>query len=174
MRLLKSITKLFRIILVKFKKMTIHVEAIVIDDVWEEIQGKFGKIHKWYVMTPANYEFTKAYFNLKINKTEFEKIMKQRYLDMIRRGEKLQLHIHLHPTMKITYEEQEKLISKSIDWFKKELKLIPKEIVFGWWRYNQDTIEILRKYKLKLIKFDDYNSIHDYDLIIKCKGESYL
>jgi len=174
-RLLKSAIKMFRVILVKFKPLTVHTEAIFYEDVWDEIKDKMGQkeILKWYVMTPVNYNYFKSYFEVDYTKKEISKIMKERYLEMIREGEELQLHIHLHPTMKIGYTKQEKRIKEAVEWFEKNLGFKPKEIVFGWWLWDDNSEMIAGKYNLKIIKFDDYNAIHDYDWTIDCEGESY-
>ena len=144
-----------------------HTESIFIDEIWEKVKEKAlqGKVHKWYVMTPANYELLKALFNIKKTKAEISKIMKERYLWLIKNKQKLELHIHLNKIMNITYLEQEDLFKESINWLKKELGITPKEFVPGWWAYNQDTLKILKKYGLKLIKENDYRSIHDYNLV---------
>ncbi len=175
-RFFKHVSKMLRIILVKFKPLTVHTEAVFYDEVWKEIKKKIleKKVLKWYVMTPENYDYLKGYFNFSLSKKHLSEIMKKRYLEMIKQGEKLELHIHLHPIMKISVREQEELIKKSVQWFKSALGYPPREIVFGWWRWNENSEEIAEKYHLKIIKFDDYNSIHDYDWVIKCKGESYL
>lgn len=159
------IKKIIRNLRILFKPLTVHTEAIVIDSVWEKVKQKAlsRKIKKWYLMTPANYEFSKIFLNLKISKQEFSKILKQRYLWLLNHGQKVELHVHLNPIMNISMEEQEKLISESILWLKKELEIKLTEFVPGWWKYNEDTIKILNKYNLKLVKPSDYKSTHDFD-----------
>ena len=49
----------------KVKELTIHAEAIVREDLWNTIQKLIGKGFIWFVITPANYDYCKAYFNLK-------------------------------------------------------------------------------------------------------------
>ena len=72
-RLLKYWSSLLRS---KLKPLTIHTEAVVIDSIWEEVKNKSnsGKIHKWYVMTPANYDYFKSSFNVKLSKEKVSKI----------------------------------------------------------------------------------------------------
>lgn len=168
--------KAIRISRIKFKPMTVHTEAIFYDDIWEIIKKKIRnkEIHTWYLMTPENFALTKGYFSLSESKSIIEKKMKDRYLKMKKMGVRLQLHVHLHPLMKINYGDQEKLIKGSIGWLKKEIGIVPSEIVFGWFRYNKDSEKLAKKYRLKIIKFDDFNSIHDYDWVINCLGESSL
>ncbi len=170
------VKKAIRIVIVRFKPLTVHVESIFYDDVWDIVKDKIKnkEIHTWYLMTPDNFPLTKGYFSLSESKKYIEAKMKKRYLKMKKLGERLQLHVHLHPLMKIGYEEQETLIKNSIDWLKKEIGITPTEVVFGWWRYNENSEKIAKKYGLKIIKFDKYNSIHDYDWVIRCKGESSL
>jgi len=153
-------------IISRFKPLTVHTEAIIFDSVWEEIKKKVEekKIVKWYIMTPVNYDLYKSSFNAKISKSEISKIMKERYLWMIKKNQKLELHIHLSLIMdNLSYEEQDKLFRESINWIKKELKFTPKEFVPGWWSYNKNTLKLCKKYGLKMIYSKDYDFCHDYE-----------
>jgi len=151
-----------------FKPLTVHTEAIFIDGVWEKIKEKALKkeVHTWYVITPANYELSKVLFNIKKSKKEVSDIMEERYKWLLKHNQKLELHIHLNKIMNITYKEQEKLFRESLEWMKKKLGIRPKEFVSGWWAYNRDTIKILRKQGLKLIKENQYKATHDYNWVI--------
>ena len=155
----------------KRKPLCIHTEAVMVDEVWEIIKqkSKEGKIHIWNIMTPENYEYFKSSFNVKLSKEELSAKMKERYLWMKNHGEKLELHIHFSIIMNMSLVEQEKLIKNSIDWMKNELEVTPKEIVCGWWCFNEDTLKLLKKYNLKLVKFRDYNSEHDYEWVFNPK-----
>ncbi len=153
----------------ELKPLTVHTEAIFIDEVWEEIKKKAlqKKVYKWYVITPINYEFFKVFFNTKYSKKEIAEIMKKRYKWLLEHNQRLELHVHFNKIMNISYKEQEKMIKQSIEWFEKELGIKPKEFVPGWWACNKDTVEILRKNNLKLIKENKYKAIHDYNWIEK-------
>lgn len=172
----KYFRKAIRIFTVKFKPLTVHTEAIFYDDVWNIIKEKMRKkeIHTWYIMTPINYYDIKHYFWLKESKKEIEHKMINRYIKMKKNGERIQLHVHLHPLIKMAFKDQEQLIANSINWMKKEIGISPTEIVFGWFRHNEDSEIICKKYNLKIISFNEYNSIHDFDWIIDCKGEVKL
>jgi len=150
-----------------FKPLIAHTEGIFIDEIWEQIKKKALKkdILKWYVMTPINYEYFKVFFNTKYSKKELAKIMKKRYKWLLERNQRLELHVHFNKIMNISYENQEEMIKNAKDWMMKELGVKPKEFISGWWVYNKDTIEILRKNNLKLIKENKYKAIHDYNLI---------
>jgi len=171
---LKLLRKAVRMILVRFKPLTVHTEAIFYNDVWDAIKEKIKnkEIHTWYLMTPENFRDMKNYFWLDESRKEIEGKMKERYLKMKAWGERLQLHVHLHPRLKITYKEQDKLIKNSIDWLEREVGIKVSEIVFGWWRWNEDSEKIAEKYGLKIIEFDDYNSVHDFDWVVNCLGEA--
>jgi len=151
----------------ELKPLTIHTEAIFIDDVWEEIKKKAlqNKVCKWYIMTPVNYEYFKILFNTKYSKKQISKIMKERYKWLLEHNQRLELHVHFNKIMNISYKEQENLIKQSIKWFEKELGFKPKEFIPGWWAHNKDTIEILKKYDLKLIKRNQYKEKHDFSWI---------
>ena len=150
-----------------FKPLAVCTENITDDKIWKKIKKKAitRKVLKWYVITPLNYRIFKAFLNLKISKKEFSKRLRRRYLWLIKHDQKLELHVHLSPIMNIKYKEQERLIKKSILWMKKELNINVKEFVPGWWQYNKDTLKILKKYNLKLIKSNKYRFTHDYNWI---------
>jgi peptidoglycan/xylan/chitin deacetylase (PgdA/CDA1 family) len=153
----------------RFKPFTVHTEAIFVDEVWRKIQEhmKTGDVSKWYVMTPANYDLYKSSFNIKMSKQQLSRIMKVRYKEMLKHGQRLELHTHLCLTMRLmSYKEQERIIGESIDWMKKELGVSPKEFVAGWWSYNDDTLKVLKKFGLKMISPRDYDYGHDYEWII--------
>ena len=149
----------------RFKPLTVHTEAIMIDPVWEKIKEEVArkKVLKWYVMTPSNIDYFKSDFNVKMSKQKLSKVMKDRYRWMLKKGQKLELHIHLSLVMNnVTYKEQEKLFKESINWMKKELGINVKEFVPGWWSYNKDTLKICKNYGLKIIYPKDYDFTHDY------------
>ena len=153
----------------RFKPLTVHTEAIMIGSVWEKIKEEVNKnkVLKWYVMTPVNIDYFRSEFNVKIPKKKLSEVMKERYIWMIEHGQKLELHIHLsHVMSNITYKEQEKLFKESINWMKKELGIMPKEFVPGWWIYNKDTIKLCRKFGLKMIHERDYDFTHDYHWVL--------
>ena len=85
---------------------------------------------------------------------------------MLAHGQKLELHIHLSIIENMPFEEQEKLFNESISWIKKELGITIKEVVPACWAYNEETEKLCEKLGLKLIKFSDYNSTHDYHWIL--------
>jgi peptidoglycan/xylan/chitin deacetylase (PgdA/CDA1 family) len=117
-------------------------------------------------MTPANYEMFRAFFNVKLSKQQISKVMKERYLWLIKNGQRVQLHAHLTKLMNISYQEQEKLIRNSVEWFTKNLGFFPKEFVPGWWAYNKDTEKILSKLNIRLIKEEEFRATHDYNWIM--------
>jgi hypothetical protein len=76
-----SLKSFYYRILRKFTKLsekTMHVEAFVRDDLWKKINDLIGQNFVWFVVTPANYEYCKVYFNLNLNKNEFTEILKKR------------------------------------------------------------------------------------------------
>lgn len=149
----------------RFKPLTVHTEAIIIDSVWEKIKKEVGKgnVVKWYVLTPANIDYLKSEFNIKMPKKKISETLKKRYKWMLNHGQKLELHIHLsHIIKNMGYKEQERLFKEAIEWIKKELGIKPTEFVPGWWSYNEDTIKLCEKYGLKIIHERDYDYTHDY------------
>lgn len=175
MEFFKSFKKMLRAIRVKFLPMTVHTESIYLDYVWSEIKKRIKdkSIHTWYLMTPTNYEYFRGSLLEKRGKLEVSKIMKKRYLEMKKAGENLQFHVHLQIAMHMTYEEQDLFFKEGLNWLKKEIGISPTEVVFGWWLYDENSVKLAKKYGLKIITYDDYNSCHDYEWATKCLGESY-
>jgi len=159
--------KIYKNLVVIGKPLVVHTEALAIDSVWEMAKkaALSGKVRKWYVMTPVNYDYSRVCLNLKLSKKRYSDLLKKRYLWLINHKQKLELHVHLNMIMNISYNEQEKLITESVQWMKKELNLNVKEFVPGWWMSNGDTLKILKKLKLRLVKFVDYRYMHDYEWI---------
>jgi peptidoglycan/xylan/chitin deacetylase (PgdA/CDA1 family) len=153
----------------RFRPLAVHTELIMDDDVWSEIKKRVlnNEVHVWHVMTPVNYNLYKTSFNIKHSKKRVSDIMKERYLWMKKRNQKIELHIHLSLTMKnMTYDEQDKMFKESLDWMEKELGIVPKEFVPGWWSYNNDTLNLCKKYGLKMIYERDYDYTHDYHWVV--------
>ena len=153
----------------RFKPLTVHTEAIMIDSVWEEIKKRAssGEVKKWYIMTPANKGYFKSEFNVKDSEDKISEIMKKRYKWLLENKQKLELHIHLSQLIEnMDYKDQERLFEDSLNWIKKELGIGIKEFVPGWWAYNEDTIKICKKFNLKLIKERDYDYTHDYTWVL--------
>jgi len=150
-----------------FKPLIVHTEAIFINEVYEKIKKKVaeGNVKTWYIMTPVNYDYFKAYFNIKMPESELSKIMKERYKWMLKNGQRLELHVHLSALMDISCKEQEKIITSAIKWMERELSIKPKEFLPGWWAYDENTLKILKKHNLKMIKQNDYKSTHDYNWV---------
>ena len=47
---------------IKVKEKTIHAEAFVREDLWNNLKKLVGKGYVWFVVTPANYDYWKCYF----------------------------------------------------------------------------------------------------------------
>lgn len=162
---LSAMRRFFSWFFSRFKPLTVHTEAIIIDSIWEKIKKEVKKndVLKWYVMTPANIDYFKSEFNVKMSKEEMSEILKKRYKWMLEQNQKLELHIHFSLIISdMNYKEQERLFKEAIEWMKKELGIKPTELVPGWWTYNEDTIKLCKKYGLKMISEGDYDYTHDY------------
>ena len=154
----------------KFKPMTIHVECAWDDKVWEQIKIKAlqGKVIRWYVMTPTNYNYFKVNFNCKLSKKELHKKLVERYKWLIDNGQRLEAHIHFDLLSSMSYENQREFFESSTSWLKKYLPQCNfSELVCGWWKYNDATLKLCDEFGLKLVKHGDFGDMHDYDLIAK-------
>lgn len=161
----KSIIFLIMGELYKVKIGTIHAEIFVHDEIWESLLEKaIGKGFIWFVITPSNYEYCSAYFELSLDKKEFSRILKERIMKLRELGEEVQLHIHLSKyRTHLDYEMQQKKFKEAIE-FLKALDIHPSKIAAGWWIYDINTIKIARSYGIK--------EIHDYSINPKKKSIS--
>jgi len=154
----------------KFKPLTLHVECAWDDEVWEKIKTKAldGKVVRWYVITPANYEYFKTNFNCQLSLKELHKKLYERYNWLIDNGQRLEPHIHFDLLSSMSYENQREFFESTSSWLK---ECFPKhnfsELVCGWWKYNKHTLKLCEEFGWKLIKHGEFGDMHDYDLIAK-------
>jgi len=144
-------------------KGTAHVEALSITE--KKFTKHLEKYHsKCYCLCPENYEYVRFTFGTKLSKKEYYEFLKEKYLLFKKMGCDLQLHVHLvrYPQT-LSNNEKEKLILESYNFFKKELSITPKEIVFGWYISDDFSEGIAKKLGLKIIK----RHFHIYDFWLK-------
>lgn len=156
----KDFKSIFHLILgeiLKVKDKTMHVETFIREDVWEALKNKgIGKGYVWFIITPANYDYCKSYFNLKMEKIEFSNILKKRINELKGLNEEIQLHIHLSRTKEFLDNElQENKFKEAMD-FITSLGIKPKKFAAGWWIYNRYTIKLAKKY--------GFEEIYDYTI----------
>ena len=155
----------------KWGKKIIHVEAPHLTE--KELLNHIKKYRsKCYCITPANYNYVKGNFGFNGNEKEFKDSLKKIYLKLKEMKIKLEPHIHLslYPE-KMNFNEKEKLIKEVFQFFINDLKVIPKEVVFGWTKFDPESIEIVRKLNARTIK-DKHFHIYDFWLIKRGKYEN--
>ena len=167
----------------KEKEKTIHVEAFTRDDVWQKIKDLIGKNYVWFITTPANYDYCKSYFNLRITKDEFRIILEKRIEYLKKHYEEIQLHLHLCNVKGFLDKQlQDEKFEEAMN-FMNSVNLKPIKFAPGWNTYDDYTIDIAKKYGIKYIyvysknpldkpKIQDgiiinfyYNFWHDYEFI---------
>jgi len=166
---IKAIKRSFDWFISRFKPLTVHTEAIMIDSIWGKIQEEVKKkrVLKWYVMTPTNMHYFRSEFNIRMSRQKVSRLLKERYKWLLNHNQKLEPHIHIsHVMNNISYKEQDKLFKESLKWMKKELNVVPKEFVPGWWSFNEDTLKLCAKYNLKMVYERDYDYTHDYHWVL--------
>ncbi|MHA1147599.1 MAG: DUF2334 domain-containing protein [Promethearchaeota archaeon] len=145
-------------ILRKFSKLeekTMHVEAFVRDDLWNNLKSLIGKNFIWFVITPANYNYCKCYFNLKMTKEEFSLKLANRIKFLKELNEEIQLHIHLCNIKEfLDTDLQDDKFKESME-FLNDLNIKPTKFVAGWFTYDDYTLTIAKKYGIDTIY--DYN-----------------
>jgi len=166
MNLKKSLKEFLFKIFRKFTKITektIHVEALVRDDMWKRLQKLIGKGYVWFIITPTNYEYCKSYFNIKQDKDQFTKILTERIKSLKENNEEIQLHIHLCnvPTF-FDKKLQDEKFEESMK-FMNLLGINPTKFAPGWHQYNDYTISLAKKYGIK--------TIYDYTINPRKKPE---
>jgi len=141
----------------KVKELTIHAEAIVREDLWKKIQKLIGKGFIWFVITPANYDYCKAYFNLRMTKESFSNLLAERILFLKEKNEEIQLHIHLSVIEKYIDDQlQEEKFAEAMK-FMNNLGIKPTKLAPGWFKYNDYTLIVSKKYGIKEVYVFDKN-----------------
>ncbi|MHA1252422.1 MAG: hypothetical protein ACTSRP_20730 [Candidatus Helarchaeota archaeon] len=150
---------------VPIKEKTVHTEAFVRDELWKILKKKLGCGYVWFVITPANFDFCVANFNLKMTKNNFSKILKERILYLKEKGEQIELHLHLSCVREFLDNDiQEKKFYEAID-FLNGLEIRPKKFSPGWFIYNNYTIELLKKNNIKYLYTAHLNPFKKPDII---------
>lgn len=148
---LKSLrTKIFRKFQKEYEK-TIHVEAIVREDLWQNVKELIGNDYVWFIITPTNYDYCKSYFNLKMTKEEFTKILIERIDTLKEANEEIQLHIHLCNVKQFLDKSlQDGKFREALE-FMNNNGIHPSKVAPGWNSYNDYTITLAKKYGLKFL-----------------------
>lgn len=146
-----------------FGKRTVHVEAAHLKR--KELIKHIKKYKsKCYCICPSNYHFVQSNIGIPMSLKEYEKSLKECYLELKNLGINLQLHVHLSMFPEyLSNEEKKGLIIGAYNFFKTELKIIPKEIVFGWYASDKESEEMAHRLNLKIIK----EHLHVYDWWMK-------
>ncbi len=146
-----------------FGKKVIHVEAIHLTS--EKLKKHLRKYHsKCYCICPENLTYSDAFFGVNMSKKEFYKTLKNKYLELKKMGINLQLHVHLaYFPEKLPYEKKKHMIESAYNFFIKELNITPREIVFGWYSSDRDSLNIAKNLGLRVRG----EHLHIYDWWLK-------
>ncbi len=140
---------------IKVREKTIHVEAIVRDDLWNKLKKLIGRGYVWFIITPANYDYCKCYFNLRMTKDEFTNVLIKRIKFLKEKNEEIQLHIHLCNTLAFFDKKlQDEKFLEAMN-FMNDQNIKPKKFAPGWNKYNNYTLSLVKKYGIKY--FYDFN-----------------
>jgi hypothetical protein len=162
----RDFRSVFYLILGEFmevKEKTIHIECLIRDEIWEIIKKKLvGKNWIWYIITPANFDYFKIYFNMEIEKNKFIDILKSRLNYLKENKEEIQLHIHFSKRRdSLDFHLQESKFKESIE-FMNSIGIYPNKFAAGWWIFNKNTIKLAKKYGLKEISAYSINPLLRY------------
>lgn len=157
---LKNILNIFYLLsgeIITNREKTIHVEALVLNNIWNEIKKKIvSKNFILYIITPANYDYCNTYFNLEMDKKEFSEILAKRIKYLKKKNEEIQLHLHLSINKEFINEDSQKQKFTEAFKFMNSLGIYPKKFVAGWWNYNTTTVNLAKQYGI--------NEISDYTI----------
>lgn len=151
-----------------------HVESIHKDLVWEKVKESYGE-YVYFVVTPVNYDYVKLRFDPG-PREEWEGKILERYKWLKDKGCRIELHIHLLTgyvasriirsikLWRLGYSYQFQMIQDGKSWLENN-GFKPTEFVPGWWLKNEATEKAVKELGLKLVNRDDYEVIHDFELI---------
>ena len=133
-------------------KKVIHVETIYIDEHYSKLLEHVKKHRcKCYCIAPVNYDIINLQFVVGTAREKYASVLKERY-DKLKKYADIQMHVHLAVLpQRLSKEEKEHLIKESYNFFVDELKIVPKEIVFGWFASDRESEEIAKSLGLKVI-----------------------
>lgn len=148
----------FSKIFIKEKENYINAEALVRDEEWNRLKTMIGKRLKWCVLTPTNYEYCKAVFNLKMNKGEFIEILKKRIKYLQENNEQIILSVFLGKVKTFLIDKSQKKMLKEANNFFKSMGISSREILFLDNSYN--------KFSIRLAKHYGYEQVVDLGIFI--------
>ena len=145
-------------------QFVIFVERIWDDMTFAELVGfikKKGSANcHLYCVTPANYYLAVSEQGYQGTKEEYSKILEERY-NQLKRGSKIQLHLHL--SLRPEKMDQEPLFKESCKWMR-ERGFECEEVMWGWYLYSNESLELSRIYGLKPTMKKGFYQIHDYEI----------
>ncbi len=142
-----------------FGKGVVHVEGIYFTH--EEMKEHVKKYHPTcYCIGPINYEYSDSFFASNMTKKEFNDSLKKHYLELKSLGANIQMHVHLaYFPGRLSYSKKEEMIKSTYDFFVNYLGIVPKEVVFGWYKSDKDAEQIAHNLGLKVRR----EHLHVYD-----------
>ncbi|MFX1444105.1 MAG: hypothetical protein ACFFHV_11870 [Promethearchaeota archaeon] len=150
MRLKNLYTKIIRRI-IKENEKTIHVEAFIREDVWNNLKKLIGNQYTWFITTPANYDYCRCYFNLKVTKEEFTNILKNRIGFLKDHNEEIQLHLHLCNVKNFLDKDLQDEKFEEAMMFMHDVAVKPIKFAPGWNAYDDYTLKLVKKYGFKYL-----------------------
>jgi len=117
-----------------------------------------------FVLTPANYDYAKAFLGFRGSKEKFSNELTEKYTELAKYA-KIELHLHvaLFPEF-LSLNDKRKMLEEALSWGE-EHGFEFKQIVFGWWKYDSECMKLCEEMGLKIVERGTYPHIHDYDLL---------
>jgi len=117
-----------------------------------------------FVLTPANYDYAKAFLGFRGSKKEFSSNIAKKYEELARYARiELHLHVSLFPES-LPLNEKRKMFEEAFLWGK-EHGFEFKHVVPGWWKYDLECLKLCEKMGINVVERGTYPHIHDYDLL---------
>lgn len=146
-----------------FGKGVVHVEAphFTKNKLLEHVRKYKSKC---YCICPVNYDFVKAEYGLNMDKKTYTKFLKEFYLKLKKMNINLQPHVHLSQLPEnLSNSIKESRIKQAHSFFKNILSITPKEVTFGWYKYDPFSEKLAKKLGMKIIS--PHYHIYDWWLL---------
>jgi len=124
-----------------------------------------------FVLTPANYDYAKAFFGFRGSQKEFSNNLTEKYKELAKyAGIELHLHVGLFPEF-LPLDEKRSMFKDALQWGEQHGFRF-KRVAFGWWKYDSECLKLCNEMGIKVTERGAYPHIHDYDLLFFKRHEA--
>lgn len=165
MSVIKACKKVVSALRTVHKPLSVHCEALHISRVEYGLKGFLKEqesVVPLFCVTPSNKSYVQGTFG-PVGKSYVQKL-EACYLRLRELGNPIQLHVHLTLVPNVlSWQKKFDLVYQGLKWMR-SIGLSPTELALGWWMGDRDLVDIALRLELRLVEWNDYRVVHDYEL----------